>query len=230
MVTTNTGQPGSTQSHSEIKDDLKKSGEQLSQSMKGSQEQASKEAKNQAENVTHRAAEEMEDISRAAEAAADALSDEHHEQLSSYVSDIAGYVGSMATSLRHKSADDLVSDARRMAHHNPTLFIAGGLALGLGIARVAKSASSSQKNVTHQSGHAPSSEQHGSYGSSYSSGTTPSSGTTSATGSTAGAAGSSVGSSFSSTGGAGTGASQSTAQPGSLNSSFTNKSSQHENI
>lgn len=147
MASTNTtgttGNAGPTQSYADIKDDLRKSGRELSNSTQAKREkvstEASREARTRAEGVKNFAAEEMEDFSDVAEATAEALDAQHHEKLSSYVSDIAGYVGNMANSLQHKSADDLVHDAKQMAHQNPSLFIAGGIAMGLGIARLAKS-------------------------------------------------------------------------------------------
>lgn len=138
-TTSTTGDGRSSQRYSDLKEDLRKSGEELSQTVKGQRKEVSQKARGEAESAKGYAADEMEDFSHAAEAAADTLRDEHHETLSSYVSDIAGHVGNMAESLRNRSADDLVSDAKRLAHRNPSLFIAGGIALGLGIARIAKS-------------------------------------------------------------------------------------------
>lgn len=139
MVTTNTDQTRSNQNSSELKEDLQKSGEELSQAMKDSGQDVSQEAKTKAEGAKNYAADEFEELSHATEAAAQALSDNHHEKLSSYVGEIAGYVDGMANNLRHKSADDLMHDANHMARENPALFIAGSLAIGLGIARLAKS-------------------------------------------------------------------------------------------
>lgn len=167
MVTTYTDTSESQKKYADIKDDLRKSGEELSQSMKGPKEDASKEAKKQTENASHYAADEMEDLSHAAQAAAQALNEDHHQKLSSYVNEIAGYVGSMATNLRHKSADDLMNDAKHLARENPTLFIAGGLALGLGISRLAKSASHSHES-TASSAARPTSERTDSFNSDYS--------------------------------------------------------------
>lgn len=232
MVPTNTtgtsgttGKTGSNQGYSEMKDDLQKSGEELSQNMKGKRDevagQASKEAKTKAEGAKSYAADEMEDLSHVAEAAADALSDENHEKLSSYVNDMASYVGNMADSLRNRSADDLVHDAKSMARKNPTLFIAGGIALGLGIARIAKSgAQGADANQANSS-----------------SLQSPTSGSTSGTGlSDSGA--SVTGSSLSSSGASASTTSPSTTTPGgtstaktgSLDSDFYKKSSQYDKV
>lgn len=249
MVTSNTtgttgttNKPGSTQS-SDIKNDLDKSKDEMSQKMKGTREEVTKEAGDQArtkaEGVKGYAADEMEDLSTAAEAAADALHDEHHEKLSAYVGDMAGYVNDMASSLRSKNVDDLVSDAKRMAHKNPSLFIAGGIALGLGIARIAKAGTSRTNQHTSSTQSLPSSSaSYGSsdYGSS-TSGTTGSSstGSTSSVGSSSSLGStstdtSSVGSSFSSSGGTSTTTPGSSAKSGSLNSGFNTKSSQYDKV
>lgn len=219
MATTYNDTPESKQKYAGMKDGLKKSGEELSESMKGPQEEVSREAKRQTENVTNYAAEEMEDLSHAAEATAQALSDEHHEKLSSYVSDIAGYVGNMATSLRHKSADDLMNDAKRLARDNPTLFIAGGLALGLGISRLAKSGGEAHESSSKNT--APLSERSGSF---------DSRSTSSAQG-RGNIGDTNVGGSFSSSGGAGLGSSTThNMQPQSPDSSFSNKSNPRDNF
>lgn len=139
MVTTTTDQTGSNRNTSELKEDLKNSGEQLNRAMKDAGENLSKETKVKAEGAKDYAADEFEDLSQAAESAAQALNDNHHETLSSYVGEIAGYVEGMANNLRHKSADELMQNATQMARENPALFMAGSLAIGLGIARLAKS-------------------------------------------------------------------------------------------
>lgn len=220
MVPTNTSgtteQTGSNQGYSEMKDDLQKSGEELSQTMKSKRDEvtteASKEAKSQAEGAKSYAADEMEDFSHVAEATAGALSDENHEKLSSYVNDMAAYVGNMAESLRNRSADDLVHEAKRMARKNPTLFIAGGIALGLGISRVAKSGTQGAGASQAQSSALQS----------------PSSSSLSGTGA---ASMTDSASSLSSAGGnASTTASTSTAKTGSLDSDFYKKSSQYDNV
>lgn len=51
---------------------------------------------------------------------------------------LAGTVGNLATRLRDGSIDELVDDTRAFARQNPALFIAGGIAAGLVLARFVK--------------------------------------------------------------------------------------------
>lgn len=80
----------------------------------------------------------LDSIVDAAAAAADDLREHHQEGLSQYVSEIADSVSSIAGSLRHKSVDELIHEVGAVARRNPTLFLAGSLAVGLGIGRFAR--------------------------------------------------------------------------------------------
>ncbi len=144
-----TNNPGGTTAQSDLKSRLKEdaraSKEQISQNVRAAGEEAKKESEKKLGTAKDTAAGTMDDLSRAAESAARTLQDENHESLSHYVSDIAHYVSSVASSLRSKNTDELINDAKRMARENPALFIAGSVAIGLGIARLAKSGSSSSK-------------------------------------------------------------------------------------
>lgn len=121
---------------------------------KSSARQASQEAKQQATQALDenrdRAADELDKIAQAARAAASELEDRQDEGLSNYVSDMARSIGSLANSLREKSMDDLVQDAKQMARNNPTLFLAGSIAIGLGLSRFAKASGhrSSEERVS----------------------------------------------------------------------------------
>lgn len=233
MIRNDTGQPGSSQSYSEMKEDLQKSGEEMSKSMKGTREEISKQAKGKAEGAIDAAADQVEDVSAAAEAAAQALHNEHHEQLSSYVGDIAKHVSQMAESLRHKSADELASDAKHFAHKNPSLFIAGGIAMGFGIARLAKSGQSHHSRLSDSSEHieevnplpAPSSE--------YVDETVPPSQASQSTHSSSDVStsgGPKMSGSFSSTGGTATPESDELAKPSEPRSEQSSISTKHENV
>lgn len=234
-----TGATAGQNQNSDLKNDLNKSKEEMAQSVKGTRYQVTQEASDQArtkaEGAKGYAADEMDSISHAAQAAADALQDEHHEKLSAYVGDMAGYVGEMASNLKNKNVDDLVSDAKRMAHKNPTLFIAGGIALGLGIARIAKAgaARTSEHHADTRSLPSSSSEFNDSTNTGSASGLRGSSSslssTTSPVNSSSTTGSSSVGGSFSSNGGS-TASPSSTSNAGSLNSGFNTKSSQYDKV
>ncbi len=54
-------------------------------------------------------------------------------------------MGRLSSDLREKSGDEILRDVNRLARQNPGMFVAGGLAVGFGLARLMKaSASASQ--------------------------------------------------------------------------------------
>lgn len=87
------------------------------------------------------AADEVEGLASAARAAASNLSEQDKEGLSQYVTELADNVGSLASGLRNKNVDQLIHDAKDIAHKNPALFIGGSIAIGLGLSRFAKASS-----------------------------------------------------------------------------------------
>lgn len=113
------------------KDDLKHTAQEAGKNIRN-------ESRVKAESAKGKAADQLDEYRDVTESIAKTLHDEHHETLSTYVSEIAGYVSNISTGLREKSADDLMRDAKNMARQNPALFIAGSVAIGLGIARLAR--------------------------------------------------------------------------------------------
>ena len=61
---------------------------------------------------------------------------------------LAGTVGNLATRLRDGTIDDLVDDTRAFARQNPALFIAGGIAVGLVLARFVKASARRAEQAT----------------------------------------------------------------------------------
>jgi hypothetical protein len=113
----------------------------------GAAERVRRQAQQNFESTRQQAASGLDALVDAADAAAENL-DEHDQQgLSRYVTEIADSVASLASSLRHKSVDELVHDVESIARKNPTLFIAGSLAIGLGIGRFARASA-----IGHSSG------------------------------------------------------------------------------
>ncbi len=82
-------------------------------------------------------------LARALGETADRLKREQQDSLAEYTTHIASTVTSLADRLRNSSVDELASDARRLAHSNPTLFLAGSVALGFGLTRFLKASSGS---------------------------------------------------------------------------------------
>ena len=81
-------------------------------------------------------------LARALEDTANRLKSDHQDSLAAYTTHIASSVNSLADRLRSSSVDELASDARRLAHSNPALFLAGSVAIGFGLTRFLKASSS----------------------------------------------------------------------------------------
>lgn len=111
-------------------------------------EQAKQQAKGQLEKGRDTTSVELEKVAHAVQAAASDLNEQNQPGLSRYVTDIADSMSSLAESLRGKNVDELVHEVTGIARRNPTLFIAGSVAIGLGLARFAKA--SSKQNMMNQ--------------------------------------------------------------------------------
>lgn len=122
---------GNANFNQKTKDNMKRTAAEASEKIRS-------ESKGKAESARQNAADQLDEYTHVTESIAQTLHDEHHETLSAYVSEIAGYVSNISNGLRDKSADDLMRDAKSMAQNNPALFIAGSVAIGLGIARLAR--------------------------------------------------------------------------------------------
>lgn len=66
------------------------------------------------------------------------LSSEGRETLAEGTRFLSNSLSRLADQLEHRSVDDLTVEARRLARNNPTLFTAGGVALGLALSRFFK--------------------------------------------------------------------------------------------
>ncbi|RYD89813.1 MAG: hypothetical protein EOP61_30840 [Sphingomonadales bacterium] len=99
--------------------------------------QAAKErARNEAESGKKSAAGTIDQLASAVDHARDDLSES--PTLSQYVGELSGSMHGLADRLRSRSIDELASDARDLARRNPTVFIAGSIAIGLLAARFLK--------------------------------------------------------------------------------------------
>lgn len=83
------------------------------------------------------AADQIEDIADALDVAGSRL-DQSQPTLANYASKLADGVGTLATRLREDNIEDLYRDARRFATEHPGMFLLGGAAVGLAIARFMK--------------------------------------------------------------------------------------------
>ena len=81
----------------------------------------------------------IEQLATAVDSARDGLSES--PTLSQYAGELSGSMHGLAERLRSRSIDDLVNDVRNLARRNPTIFIAGSIAIGLLGARFLKATS-----------------------------------------------------------------------------------------
>jgi hypothetical protein len=92
------------------------------------------------------AADKIDTLADSAQAAAAQLQDDDLAQLSGHIGDMARRLSRLSDSLREKSADEILRDVRRAARENPTLFLAGSIAIGFGIARFARASSPGERS------------------------------------------------------------------------------------
>jgi uncharacterized protein (DUF3084 family) len=138
---------GKNQSKEQVKKDAQNLKQEAQQKAQGVSQNVKQEAESRFNEGRNKASSEMHTMAHAARAAADDLQDQNHEGLSSYVSEIAQNMDSLADNLRGKSADELVHEVTRMAKRNPALFITGSLAIGFGLSRFAKSSSTHEHST-----------------------------------------------------------------------------------
>ncbi|WP_095196142.1 hypothetical protein [Pseudomonas sp. Irchel 3A7] len=89
------------------------------------------------------AADQIEALAKGAKSFVSELEEKDTLGMSDYLSDMAESMSGLAGSLRGKSAEQLLHDAAELARSNPTLFIAGSIALGFGLSRFLKAGSAS---------------------------------------------------------------------------------------
>ena len=146
-----------------VADDVRAVADDVKASATESVESAKQQARSQAETGKSRLAEELDHVAHAAEKAAADLHDNNDDALSHYVGDMASTVGQLASGLREKSVDDLVRDVQGIARKNPALFIAGSIAVGIGIARFAKATEHRDQYATDRIGNGRSRDTSGTY-------------------------------------------------------------------
>lgn len=106
-------------------------------------EQARTQGQEHVQQYREMAADKVDALADSVKAAASQLPDDDVAHLSQHVADMAGGLRRLSDGLREKSADEILKDVRRVARENPTLFIAGSIALGFGITRFAKASAPS---------------------------------------------------------------------------------------
>ncbi|MCW8277329.1 hypothetical protein IMF27_18185 [Pseudomonas sp. PCH199] len=93
------------------------------------------------------AADQIEALAKGAKSFVSELEDKDTIGMSDYLTDMAESMTGLAGNLRGKTAEQLLHDAADLARSNPTLFIAGSIALGFGLSRFLKAGSTPAANV-----------------------------------------------------------------------------------
>lgn len=106
--------------------------------------EARTEGREQVQQYREEAADKVDTLADSVKAAADRMRGDDVAHLSAHITDMANGLSRMADGLREKSADEILRDVRRIARENPTLFIAGSIAIGFGITRFARASASGQ--------------------------------------------------------------------------------------
>jgi hypothetical protein len=97
------------------------------------------EGKQRLERGKTTAADQVDHVANALKSAGNELGTE--SPLATYANSLADSISRFGNRLREGSIEDLASDMQLAARRNPTLFVAGGLALGIVLARLVKAAS-----------------------------------------------------------------------------------------
>jgi hypothetical protein len=100
--------------------------------------EAGVEGREQVQHYRDMAADKVDSLADSVSAAAAEMHGEDVARLSGHVRAMADGLRRLSEGLREKSADEILHDVRRVARENPTLFVAGSIAIGFGIARFAR--------------------------------------------------------------------------------------------
>lgn len=101
-------------------------------------EQLKSEGKAQVDQYRDVAADKIDTLADSVKAAASKLEGDDVGHLSGHIADMADSMTRLSDGLRNKSADEILRDVSRIARENPTLFIAGSIAVGFGLTRFAR--------------------------------------------------------------------------------------------
>ena len=114
-----------------------------SSSSRGLTDRLRQDGRQQLENRKRVAADQIDELAHALGRAGEQL-DQSQPTLAAYTNQIASGVSNLATRLRDGSVEDLLDDARRAARRNPGLFLLGGFAVGVALARFLKASERSR--------------------------------------------------------------------------------------
>lgn len=103
------------------------------------------EGKDRLERGKSTAAEQVEQMASALKSAGDELGGQ--STLGTYANQLADSVGRFGRRLREGSIEELARDLQNAAQRNPAMFVAGGLALGVALARLIRASTPPEMQV-----------------------------------------------------------------------------------
>jgi len=117
---------------------LSSAAEQAKKTASAATDRIKERARNAAEQQKEAGADQIGDVAHAVQAAADDLQDKM-PMAAQYIDDVAGRLGAVASALRERSVDDMMSNVADFARTQPAAFFAGAMATGFALSRFVKS-------------------------------------------------------------------------------------------
>ncbi|MDI3356733.1 hypothetical protein MO767_20625 [Pseudomonas sp. UYIF39] len=121
--------------------------ENVTEALGGARQQADA----QFDEYRDKAADQIEALAKGAKSVVSELESKDALGMSDYLAEMAESMSGLAGNLRGKSAEQLLHDGADLARNNPTLFIAGSIALGFGLSRFLKAGSAPAATFTDSS-------------------------------------------------------------------------------
>jgi|GEM_PF-966067 len=110
----------------------------------GISERIKQDGRQKIESTKRSAAEQIEQVAHALSRAGEELN-QSQPTLANYASQFASSVSTLATRLRDGNLDELIDETRELARRNPTMFLAGGIALGFALSRFLKASGDEER-------------------------------------------------------------------------------------
>jgi hypothetical protein len=133
--------PGADQLKSDA-DNLKSKAAEVTEQAKSKAaevtEQAKTRGREQIATGKQAAADKVEKIAEALQQTTEGLQQGEQQTLAGYANELAATVRNVATNLRERSVEDLLTEAQTVARRNPTMFFLGSVAVGVVLARFLK--------------------------------------------------------------------------------------------
>jgi hypothetical protein len=125
--------------------------EQVRQKASEGAKEAKHRGKERLEKGKDAAADQVGQLAGAVEDVASKLG-ESNSTFASYASDLGHRISTFADGLHNRSIDDIVEEVRSLARRNPTLFLAGSVALGIAVSRFLKASARRARNEQQGAG------------------------------------------------------------------------------